>query len=64
MEVRSLIALVFFVRRRWDGYTVLLESRTKPSHERAKFANVIALIQVNARISRFTAAMSRQMGSD
>lgn len=43
---------------------MLHESRTKSSHERAKFANFIALIQVNVRISRFIAAMSRQMGSD
>jgi hypothetical protein len=40
--------------------------RAEPNHpmKRTKFANVIALIQVNARILRFTAAMFRQTGSD
>jgi hypothetical protein len=38
----------------------------EPNHpmKRTKFANAIVLIQVNARISRFTAVMFLQMGSD
>lgn len=59
-----MIALVFFARHRWDRNAVLLRAENQGIQRKNEFANVFALTQVNVRISRFTAAMSRQMGSD
>ena len=46
------------------GMQCLMRAESNHPMERTKFANVVAPIQVNARILRFTAAMFHQMASD